>query len=127
MSAASSSEAGERRGKLPTLISVDNGTELTSRAIDHWAYWDRGRLNFIRPGKPTNNAYIEAFNGSLRRECLSQHRFVDLDDARKILSRWREDYNNNRPHSSLGHLPPVHFRAGGAFTPTPGRLENLPA
>ena len=121
------SEAGERRGKLPALISVDNGTEFTSKALDHWAYWNRVRLDFSRPGKPTDNAHIEAFNGSLRRECLSQHWFVDLDDAREILSRWREDYNNTRPHSSLGHLPPAHFRAGGAFTPTPERLETLPA
>ena len=121
------SEAGERRGKLPELISVDNGTEFTSKALDHWAYWNRVRLDFSRPGKPTDNAHIEAFNGSLRRECLSQHWFLDLDDARGILSRWREDYNNVRPHSSLGHLPPVHFRAGGAFTPAPERLENLPA
>lgn len=121
------SEAGERRGKLPELISVDNGTEFTSKALDHWAYWNRVRLDFSRPGKPTDNAHIEAFNGSLRRECLSQHWFLDLDDARGILSRWREDYNNVRPHSSLGHLSPVHFRAGGAFTPAPERLENLPA
>lgn|SRR5690625_1048521 len=80
----------------------------------------------VRPGKPTDNAHIEAVGGSLRRECLSQHWFLDLDDAREILSRWREDYNNIRPHSSLGHLPPAHFRAGGAFTPAPERLENLP-
>ena len=121
------SEAGERRGKLPELISVDNGTEFTSKALDHWAYWNRVRLDFSRPGKPTDNAHIEAFNGSLRRECLSQHWFLDLDDARGIPSGWREDYNNIRPHSSLGHLPPAHFRAGGAFTPAPERLENLPA
>ena len=121
------SEAGERRGKLPECITVDNGSEFTSKALDHWAYWNRVRLDFSRPGKPMDNGHIEAFNGSLRRECLSQHWFLDLDDAREILSRWREDDNNVRPHSSLGHLPPVHFRAGGAFTPAPERLENSPA
>lgn len=121
------SEAGDRRGRLPRLISVDNGTEFTSKALDHWAYWNRVRLDFSRPGKPMDNGHIEAFNGSLRRECLSQHWFLDLEDAHRILSHWREDYNNIRPHSSLGHLPPVHFRAGGAFTPAPERLKNLPA
>jgi putative transposase len=106
---------------------VDSGTEFTSKALNHWAHGNRVRLDFSRPGKPTDSAHIEAFNVSLRRECLSQHGFVDLDDAREILSRWREDYKNNRPHSSLGHLPPVHSRAGGAFSPAPERLDNLPA
>lgn len=121
------SEAGEERSQLPALISVDNGTEFTSKALDHWAYWNRVRLDFSRPGKPTDNAHIESFNGTLRRECLSQHWFLDLEEAGRILERWREDYNNVRPHTSLGHLPLAHFRAGGAFTPAPERLEILPA
>jgi putative transposase len=108
------SEVGERRGKLPECITVDDGREFTSKALDHWAYWNRVRLDFSRPGKSTHNAHIEAFNGSLRRECLSQPWFLDLDEASAILSRWREDYNNVRPRSSLGHLPPVRFRAGGS-------------
>ena len=70
--------AGEKRGSLPEVISVDNGTEFTSKALDHWAYWNRVRLDFSTPGKPTDNPFIEAFNGSLRRECLSQHSLVDL-------------------------------------------------
>lgn len=119
------SEAGERRGQLPGMISVDNGTEFTSKALDHWAYWNQVRLDFSRPGKPTDNAHIEAFNGSLRRECLSQHWFMDLEEARRTLEAWRADYNNVRPHKSLGQLPPAHFRPGGAFTPTPERLKNL--
>jgi len=82
------SEAGERRGKLPECITVDNGSEFTSKALDHWAYWNRVRLDFSRPGKPMDNGHVEAFNGSLRREFLSQHWFLDLDDAREILSRW---------------------------------------
>jgi putative transposase len=96
------SEAGERRGKLPTLISVGNGTEFTSKAMDHWAYWNRVRLDFSRPGKPTDNAHIEAFNGSLRRQCLSQHWFLDLDDARKILSRWRGELQEQSAPQQLG-------------------------
>lgn len=117
-------EAGESRGKLPPLISVDNGTEFTSKALDHWAYWNRVKLDFSRPGKPTDNAHIEAFNGSLRRECLSQHWFMDLEEAQHILDQWREEYNNLRPHSSLGLRPPAHFRSGGAFTPAPERLRT---
>jgi putative transposase len=108
---------------LPPLISVDNGTEFTSKTLDHWAYWNGVRLDFSRPGKPTDNAHVEAFHGSLRRECLSQHWFVDLADAQRTLDHWREDYNKVRPHSSLGHLPPAHFRSGGYFTPTRERLQ----
>ena len=79
------SEAGVARAALPDVISVDNGTEFTSRSLDHWAYWNRVRLDFSRPGKPTDNAHIEAFNSVLRRECLSQHWFIDLEDAQRIL------------------------------------------
>jgi putative transposase len=113
---------GEARS-LPPVISVDNGTEFTSKVLDHWAYWNREKLDFSRPGKPTDNAHVEAFHGSLRRECLSQHWFVDLPDAQSILDSCREDYNNHRPHSSLGHRTPVHFRTGGHFTPTLKRLQ----
>ena len=65
------SAAAKKRGGRPTVISVDNGTEFTSKALDHWAYWNHVKLDFSRPGKPTDNPFIEAFNGSLRRECLS--------------------------------------------------------
>ena len=115
-------EIGRERA-LPPLISVDNGTEFTSRALDHWAYWNQVRLDFSRPGKPTDNAHVEAFHGSLRRECLSQHWFLDLADAQQTLDAWREDYNKLRPHSSLGNLPPAHFRSGGHFIPTRERLQ----
>ena len=114
--------AGAERG-LPQVIAVDNGSEFTSRALDHWAYWNQVKLDFSRPGKPTDNAHVEAFHASLRRECLSQHWFVDLADAQQTLDAWREDYNNHRPHSSLGQLPPVHFRTGGHYTPTRQRLQ----
>ena len=104
------SAAAEERGSLPKMNSVDNGTEFTSRALDHWAYWNRVKLDFSRPGKPTDNPFIEAFNGSLRRECLSQHWFVDLDDAQRTLHRWKDEYNNVRPHSSLDDQAPRPLR-----------------
>lgn len=115
---------GQERGAVPELISVDNGTEFTSRALDHWAYWDQVKLDFSRPGKPTDNAHIEAFNASLRRECLSQHWFLTVGDAQDTLTHWRDDYNNTRPHSGLGHRPPPQARGGGYYVPSPERLPN---
>jgi putative transposase len=118
-------EAARRdRGGLPKQIRVDNGTEFTSKALDHWAYWNGVQLDFSRPGKPVDNAFIEAFNASLRRECLSQHWFFSLEEAQRTLDCWKEDYNNNRPHSSLRQLPPAQFRCGGFFVPSPERLQN---
>jgi hypothetical protein len=94
------------------------------RSLDHWAYWNRARLDFSRPGKPTDNAFAEAFNSVLRRECLSQHYFVDLGDAQSILDRWRADYNNVRPHGSLARSTPADFAAGALHTPGPRALEK---
>jgi putative transposase len=119
------SESGADRAALPDVISVDNGTEFTSKSLDHWAYWNRVKLDFSRPGKPTDNAHVEAFNSVLRRECLSQHWFIDLEDAQQVLDRWRADYNNFRPHGSLARSTPADFAAGALFTPGPERLENL--
>jgi putative transposase len=102
---------GWQRG-LPTLIRCDNGTEFTSKALDHWAYRQQVKLDFSRPGKPTDNAFIESFNASLRRECLSQHYFIDAAQARSALRAWQEDYNTVRPHSTLGNQTPAQFRAG---------------
>lgn len=82
--------------------------------MDAWAYWQHIPLDFSRRGPPGDNAVNEAFNGSLRRECLSQHHFLPLDDAQQILNAWRDEYNNDSPHSSLQDLPPAHFRAAGA-------------
>ncbi len=113
---------GRERG-LPEVIPCDQGTEFTSRAMDHWAYWNRVKLDFSRPGKPTDDAVAESFLASLRRECLTLHWFRDLGEAQDRLEEWREDYNNVRPHSSLGDLPPAHFGAGGYFTPGPERLQ----
>jgi len=104
--------AGRIRGALPRQIHVDNATKFISRALDAWAYWNRVDLVFPRPGKPVDNAYAESFNATVRRECLSQHWFRDVEDTRGILDRWKEDYNNVRPHSSLGLETPARYRAG---------------
>jgi putative transposase len=94
---------------LPREIVVDNGSEFTSRALDEWAHRNHVQLQFIRPGKPVENAYIESFNGRLRDECLNQHWFRTLQDAKRIIQEWRLDYNVNRPHSGLGKLTPTEF------------------
>lgn len=98
----------ETRG-LPEVIRTDNGPEFAGKALDEWAYRNRVRLDFIRPGKPVENAYVESFNGKLRDECLNQHWFTTLQAARQIIEDWRRDYNEARPHSSLGNLTPEEF------------------
>ena len=94
---------------LPKQIVVDNGPEFTSRVLDAWAYQHRVELHFIRPGKPVDNAFIESFNGKFRDECLNQHWFLDLDDARTKIETWRIDYNEVRPHSALGNRTPTEY------------------
>ena len=98
----------EIRG-LPETIVVDNGPEFAGRTLDEWAYRRGVRLHFIDPGKPVQNAYVESFNGRFRDECLNQHWFIGLDDSRRIIEEWREDYNTIRPHSSLGNAAPAEF------------------
>ncbi len=97
------------RGMPPGKIRVDNGPEFVSRALDHWAYINGVILDFSRPGKPTDNAYIESFNGRLRDECLNTHWFLSLDDARAKIEVWRRYYNKGRPHTSLGYKTPAEF------------------
>jgi putative transposase len=99
-----------QQGRRPQLIQVDNGPEFVSKALDAWAHEHGVRLQFIRPGKPVENAHIESFNGRLREECLNQHAFASLDDARKRIEAWRADYNSVRPHRALGQLAPDQFR-----------------
>jgi len=99
-----------RRGR-PAAIQVDNGTEFTCNHFDFWAYAHGVRLDFSRPGKPGDNPFIESFNGRLRDECLNVHWFRDLDDARRKIEDWRRDYNETRPHSSLGDLAPATYVA----------------
>jgi putative transposase len=96
---------------LPSVIQADNGPELRGRVLDQWAYDHGVRLQFIEPGKPIQNAHIESFNARLREECLNEHVFVSLDDARNKIERWRVEYNRERPHSSLGNLTPEEFAA----------------
>ncbi len=99
---------GEERG-LPRTIRVDNGPEFTSKRLDQWAHLNGVELDFIRPGKPTDNAFIEAFNGRLRQECLNETWFLSLEDAREKVEGWRQHYNRERPHSALGNLAPLEF------------------
>ena len=106
----------EKRG-TPAAIQVDNGTEFTSRVVDQWAYQNQVALHFIERGKPTQNAFIESFNGKFRDECLNQNWFVDLPHARKVIEEWRVDYNTVRPHSSLRYLTPEEFAASVAARP----------
>jgi putative transposase len=112
---------------LPERITCDHGPEFTSQALDHWAYQNRVALDFTRPGKPTDNAHIESFNGRLRQECLSQHWFLGLVEARRAIELWRDDYNNHRPHSALDNRTPAHYRCGGIFEPDRNRLQKLRA
>lgn len=93
----------------PRSITVDHGTEFQSRVLKEWAYRRGVQLDFIRPGKPVENAFIESCNGRLRDECLNVHQFVTLAGAQHILETWRLDYNQCRPRSSLGHLTPNEF------------------
>lgn len=94
---------------LPKVIKVDNGSEFISKAMDEWAHRNGVQLDFSRPSKPTDNAFIESFNGRLRQECLNQNWFSSLADAQQIVEAWREDYNQFRPHSSLDHRTPSEF------------------
>jgi putative transposase len=96
---------------LPQVITVDNGPEFISKALDLWAVENKVRLRFIAPGKPVQNAFIESFNGRLRDECLNEHIFVNLHNAQQIIESWRQDYNTNRPHSSLNDMTPEEFSA----------------
>jgi putative transposase len=95
----------------PRILTLDNGTEFTSRHFDAWACQHKIQLDFIRPGRPMENGYIESFNGKFRDECLSLHWFRDLAEARKIIENWRWEYNHTRAHSSLGRLPPAVYLA----------------
>ena len=93
----------------PRSITVDHGAEFQSRALEDWAYRRGVLLDFIRPGKPVENAFIESFNGRLRDECLNVEQFASVADAQAKIEAWRVDYNQRRPHGSLGHLTPTEF------------------
>jgi len=112
---------GERVGRVleelrwlrggPQVIVVDHGPEFTSQALDRWAYRRGVKLHFIDPGKPEQNAYVESFNGKFRDECLNEHWFANLREAREKIEDWRQDYNRRRPHSALGYRTPEEFAA----------------
>jgi len=105
------------RGTPPGKIRLDNGPEFVSRVLDHWAYRHGVTLDFSRPGKPTDNSYIESFNGRLRDECLNTHWFLSLADARAKIEAWRRDYNECRPHTSLGLRTPAEFASSAGVNP----------
>ena len=104
----------------PKAIRVDQGSEFVSRDLDLWAYANNVVLDFSRPGKPTDNAFIEAFNGRLRAECLNAHWFMTLADATEKLEDWRNYYNTDRPHGAIGNKPPILLQNhGSAYSPLP--------
>ena len=95
--------------RLPVRIQTDNGSEFISKSLDKWAYEHGVTMDFSRPGKPTDNPFIESFNGSLRDECLNIHWFLSLEDAQDKLDNWRREYNLERTHSSLNDMTPAEF------------------
>lgn len=103
-----------KRRDLPKRIQVDNGPEFTSKRLDQWAYFNGVELDFIRPGKPSDNGIIEAFNGRLRQECLNENWFLSLDDAREKVEAWRQEYNRKRPHGALGNRAPLEYASAMA-------------
>lgn len=113
-----------RHREVPARIQVDNGSEFISKALDLWAYQQGVTLDFSRPGRPTDNPFIESFNGSFRDECLNTHWFLSLEDAAEKIENWRIDYNNLRPHSSLENLAPSAFRARIASTFRPSEAPS---
>jgi putative transposase len=99
----------EEHGRVPERIKVDNGSEFISKVLDKWAYDNQVTLDFSRPGKPTDNPFIESFNGSFWDECLNVHWFLSLADAREKIEVWRQEYNCFRPHSSLQDMTPEEW------------------
>ena len=92
---------------------MDHGLEFEGQVLDEWAYRHDVKLNFIRPGKPVENAYVESFNGRFRDECLNEHWFLSMAHAREVIERWRVEHNTERPHSSLGNVPPEEYALNG--------------
>ena len=113
----------QHRGE-PIGIVIDNGTEFTSKALYQWAYENKVTLHFITPGRPMENGYIGSFHGKFREECLNEHWFLTLDDARETIESWRIDYNQVRPHIALGCLTPAKFATGYANVESKKRLPH---
>lgn len=111
---------------LPDVIVMDNGPEFSGRALDTWAYARGVQLRFIRPGKPIENAFVESFNGKFRDECLNEHWFASVAEARALIEAWRVDYNTVRPHSALDGATPEQFAnsdRGRSPARTPARAD----
>jgi putative transposase len=109
---------------LPKRIQVDNGSEFISKALDKWAYENKVTLDFSRPGKPTDNAFIESFNGSFRDECLNVNWFLSMEDAKEKIEAWRQEYNGFRPHSSLGDRTPEEWLKENIVKPEFSTLDR---
>ena len=103
----------------PRTIRVDQGSEFVSRVLDLWAYAKGVTLDFSRPGKPTDNAFIEAFNGRFRSECLNTHWFMTLADAAEKMEAWVKYYNEDRPHGAIGNKPPILLQNPGGMPSSP--------
>lgn len=117
-------EALARHRGHPQAIMLDNGTEFQSRAVNAWAHQHQVQLHFIRPGKPVENAFIESFNGRFRDECLNQHWFLSLAEARRIIEAWRVQYNTARGHRALNHLTPAQFASRLGTPPQEAKSNN---
>jgi len=115
----------ERRCRPETIV-CDNGPEFTGRALEIWAEQHGTRLHFIQPGKPYQNCYVESFNGRFRDECLNEHWFPSIDDARTIIETWRNDYNEVREHGSLGGATPAEFRRAMESAENASRFPPFP-
>jgi putative transposase len=99
----------KHEGRAPKLLFCDNGSEFSSQAMDLWAYQNGAKIDFSRPGKPTDNAFIESFNGTFRDECLNVHWFESLTEAKQLIEAWRQEYNESRPHRALKDRTPSEF------------------
>ena len=108
----------------PTRIFVDNGSEFSGRLLDLWAYHHRVQIDFSRPGKPTDNCFIESFNGSFRDECLNVHWFESIEDAQQKIEAWRIDYNESRPHQALKEMAPSEYALKSRQSETSSGLKT---
>ena len=111
------------RGLTPMRIQTDNGSEFISKEMDRWAYENKVIMDYSRPGKPTDNPFVESFNGSFRDECLNAHWFLSLEDAVEKIEAWRQEYNHFRPHRSLNDLTPAEYIEGMKAEDT----KNIPS
>ena len=99
----------KHEGRVPKLLFCDNGSEFSGQTMDLWAYQNSAKIDFSRPGRPTDNAFVESFNGTFRDECLNVHWFETLTEAKQLIEAWRQEYNESRPHRALGDLAPGEF------------------